>query len=150
MGNDRSREVNLAVRRVLQAGREMQAAVAAGMGVRTTDVQAIDHVISADEPMGTVELGDRLGIRSASAAALVDRLVETDHLRREPHPTDGRRVSLAVTEHARAQVRQALEPLLTDIAGYTRQLNDDQADTVLDFLDHVITAMRNYAVEAKE
>jgi DNA-binding MarR family transcriptional regulator len=135
-------QISLAVRRVLQAGREMQAGLARRLGVRVTDVAALDNVVSAEDPLGTTELGDRLGIRSASAAVLVDRLVAARHLRRRPHPDDRRRVILDATEHARAQVHHELTPLLDELATITRRLDDEQAATVLSFLNDAGAAMR--------
>nr|WP_225953720.1 MarR family winged helix-turn-helix transcriptional regulator [Kibdelosporangium phytohabitans] len=132
----------MAVRRVLLAGREMQSAMARRIGVRVTDLQAVDHVEAAESPIGTVELAARLGIRSASATVLVDRLVEAGHLTRSADPEDGRRVMLAITDHARVEVRQALAPLIARITTITAALDDDQAETVLGFLDDIVTAMR--------
>ncbi len=140
-------EIGVALRRLLLAGREMQAEVARKMGVRLADVQAVDVVVSAGQPTGTVELGQRMGIRSASAAALVDRLAAAGHLTRRPHPTDRRRVTLEATDHARTEVRQALAPLLDEIAAISGGLDDDQAGTVLAFLADVTAAMRAYARE---
>ncbi|MGH3281562.1 MAG: MarR family winged helix-turn-helix transcriptional regulator [Trebonia sp.] len=140
-------EIGVALRRLLQAGREMQAALARQMGLRITDVQAVDHVVSAGQPVGTVELGDRMGIRSASAAALVDRLAVAGHLARQPHPSDRRRVTLKATDHARDEVHQALAPLLDDLAAISSQLDDGQARTVLAFLADVTAAMRAYAAK---
>ncbi|GAA3437101.1 MarR family winged helix-turn-helix transcriptional regulator [Kutzneria kofuensis] len=141
----RDQSISLALRRMLQAGREMQSAVARRMGVRITDVQAVDHVVSADEPLGPVELGSRLGIRSASATALVDRLVAAGHLRREPDPHDRRRVVLHATDHARGDVHAALSPLLTEIDTIVGNLSPAEATTVLAFLTDVTAAMRAYA-----
>jgi DNA-binding MarR family transcriptional regulator len=135
-------QISLALRRVLQAGREMQAALARRLGVRVTDVAALDHVVSADDPLGTVELGHRLGIRSASAAVLVDRLVAAGHLQRRAHPGDRRRVILAATDHASGQVHHELTPLLGELATVTRRLDDDQAAIVLSFLTEAAAAMR--------
>ncbi|WP_394620017.1 MarR family winged helix-turn-helix transcriptional regulator [Lentzea sp. JNUCC 0626] len=145
MNHDKPREVALAVRRMLQAGREMQAAMARRLGVRITDVQAVDQVVSADSPLGTVELGDRLGIRSASATVLVDRLVSAGHLTRSPDPHDRRRVVLGATDHARGEVRQALTPLLREITTITDRLDDDQVVTVLGFMEELTVALREYA-----
>ncbi|HEX7303818.1 MarR family winged helix-turn-helix transcriptional regulator [Lentzea sp.] len=147
MNHDRTREVGLAVRRMLQAGREMQAAMARRLGVRITDVQAVDHVVSADSPLGPVELGDRLGIRSASATVLVDRLVGAGHLTRAPDPRDRRRVVLGATDHARDEVRRALTPLLHDVAAITDRLDDEQVATVLGFLTDLTEALRDYATD---
>jgi DNA-binding MarR family transcriptional regulator len=141
----RDERIGLALRRMLQAGREMQSAVARRMGVRLTDVQAVDHVVSADEPLGPVELGARLGIRSASATVLVDRLVAAGHLRRSPDPADRRRVVLHATDHARVEVHAALAPLLTEVDAIVSRLTPTEATTVHTFLDAVTTAMHAYA-----
>ncbi|WP_203960793.1 MarR family winged helix-turn-helix transcriptional regulator [Actinocatenispora thailandica] len=114
-----------------------------------TDVQAVDHVMLTEQPIGPVQLGDRLGIRSASATALVDRLVAADHVQREPDPHDGRRVTLAVTDHARREVGAALRPLIEQIVLITDQLDDDQRTTVRTVLDQIATAMRDYATGAE-
>lgn len=107
-----AREISQALRYVLQAGREMQATLAHRIDLRVTDVQAIDHIAAATEPLGTVELGDRLGIRSASAAALVDRLIHAGFVHRHPDPNDRRRVVLSPTPDRRTEVRAHLAPCL--------------------------------------
>ena len=140
------REINLALRRVLQAGREMQGALARRLGVRVTDVQAVDQVVSSPDPLGPVELGNRLGMRSASATALVDRMVAAGHLERTPDPRDRRRVALRATDHAREEVRLALTPLVDSITEIAGRLDDNQARTVLDFLLEVTDAMHDYAL----
>jgi DNA-binding MarR family transcriptional regulator len=151
MSDDQSlgREINLALRRVLQSGREMQGALARHLGVRVTDVQAVDHVVSSAQPLGPVELGNRLGMRSASATALVDRMVAAGHLEREPDPRDGRRITVRATDHARDEVRRALTPLVDRIAEIASRLDEDQARTVLGFLDEVTDAMHDYAVSGR-
>ena len=137
--------IQLSLRRMLQGGREMQSSLARQLGVRVIDVQAVDHVVSAEEPLGPVDLGNRLGIRSASATTLVDRLVAAGHLVREPHPADARRVALRATEHARYEVRQSLTPMLDEITAAIERLDHDQAATVSAFLHEVTAAMRDYA-----
>ncbi len=137
-------DLGFALREVLQAGRQMQSAMAAGLGLRLTDLQAIDHVVSAPEPIGTVELGERLGLRSASATALVDRLVAAGHLTRRPHPADGRRITLAATPHAQQEVRRVLAPLLTDLTGIGGRLGHHDLAVVLDVLGEIAAALRDY------
>lgn len=145
MDEQTGRAIGMELRRVLQTGREMQAALARGLDVRVTDVQAMDQVASADEPIGTVGLGNRLGIRSASAAVLVDRLVAAGHLVREPDPADQRRVTLTPTTDGRVEVRAQLAPMLDALTDVITQLDDDQAVTVLWFLREAAATMRDYA-----
>lgn len=145
MADERAaREISLAVRRLLQAGRGMQAALARRLSLRVTDVQAIDQVVSSPEPIGPGELGTRLGITSASATVLVDRLAAAGHLARHADPADRRRVHLEATEHARKDVRTALGPLLTEIEAITDRLEPEHVPVVLSFLDDVAAAMRAY------
>ncbi len=130
---------------MLQTGREMQATLARGLGLRVTDVQALDYVASIEEPIGTVELGDRLGIRSASAAVLVDRLVAAGHLVREPDPADRRRVTLTPTTDGRTEVRALLAPMLDALTEVISRLEESEAETVLRFLQQAAAVMHAYA-----
>jgi DNA-binding MarR family transcriptional regulator len=138
-------EIGAALRRLLQAGREMHTAMARRLDLRMIDLQAIDHVVTAEEPLGPVELARRLGIRSASASVLVDRLVVAGHLARVPDPDDGRRTRLVATDHARHEALRALTPLLGELTGLTEGLDDHDASVVLDFLRHATTAMHRAA-----
>jgi DNA-binding MarR family transcriptional regulator len=137
-------DLGSSLREVLQAGRHMQSAMAARLGLRITDLQAIDHVVSAPEPIGTVELGERLGMRSASATVLVDRLVAAGHLVRRPHPADRRRITLAATSHAQQEVRRVLAPLLTDLTAIGARLGHHDLAVVLDVLGEIAAALRDY------
>ena len=112
-----------ALRVLLRAGREMHTAMAHHLGLGETDLAAMDQLVSSTTPLGPVELGYRLGIRSASSTVLVDRLEAAGHLRREPHPSDRRRVVLRASESARAEVRATLTPLLVAISDITARLD---------------------------
>ncbi|ATY16185.1 MarR family transcriptional regulator [Amycolatopsis sp. AA4] len=122
----------------------MQAALARKLSLRVTDVQALDLVVSSAEPLGPGELGHRLGITSASATVLVDRLAAAGHLARHADPADRRRVHLEATDHAREDVRTALSPLLTEMEAITDRLAPEHVPVILDFLDDVAAAMRAY------
>lgn len=139
------REVSLALRELMQVAPDLQAALAARLGVGTTDVAALDHLVSSPAPLGVVELADLLGMRSASATVLVDRLVHAGHLERAPHPTDRRRVALLPTTSAVAEVREALLPLIAAIDAITAQLDSASAETVRQFLNDVTSAIHAFA-----
>jgi DNA-binding MarR family transcriptional regulator len=140
-GEQAREDVGTALRRLLQAGREMHTAMAHRLDLRMIDLQAIDHVVTAEEPLGPVELARRLGIRSASASVLVDRLVDAGHLARVPDPDDGRRTRLVATDHARHEARRALEPLLAELGALTDDLDAHAEAVVVDFLRRATAAM---------
>jgi hypothetical protein len=63
----------VAIRDMLQANGETTQSLPRRLGVGITDAMALDHLLSSAAGLGPTELGQRLGIRSASATALVDR-----------------------------------------------------------------------------
>jgi DNA-binding MarR family transcriptional regulator len=140
-------EVAVALRDVQRAGVETRRALARRLNMGVSDVAAMDQVIFATEPVGPVELGNRLGMRSASATALVDRLERAGHLRRVPHPSDRRRQTLAPTEHAISEVATALRPLIDAVSAAAAELTPDQAAVVTQFLRTVSRIMHDFAAE---
>lgn len=141
--------VNLALRELLALAHDVQVALARRLGLGATDVQALQH-LAIGAPMGTVDLAHALRIRSASATVLVDRLEAAGHVRRDPHPRDGRRVTLVVSEAARTEVRAALTPLVDAITRLTDALAPGQAEVVAQFLGDTTEILRAYAAESPE
>ena len=142
-----ARELARALRELQRASLESRQALARRLGVGVSDVAALDQLISSAEPLGPVELGHRLGMRSASATALVDRLERAGHVRRVPHPRDRRRQTLAPTEHALDEVIAALQPLVRPLEAAAAELTPEQAEVVARFLDRATAIMRSYASE---
>ncbi len=138
-------EPTRALRRVQQAGVEANQELARRLGVGITDVAALEHLSAASSPLGPVELGHRLGIRSASATALVDRLEQSGHVRREARPDDRRRVALVPSEDSGVAVMAALAPMLADIEAAAARLTESEAAAVTQFLTEAADAMRRYA-----
>jgi DNA-binding MarR family transcriptional regulator len=138
--------VNLALRELLALAHDVQLALARRLGLGATDVQALQH-LAFGAPMGTVDLAHALKIRSASATVLVDRLEAAGHVRRGPHPRDGRRVTLVVSEAARAEVRTALAPLVDALTRLTEDLDPAHAETVAQFLGDTTEVLRAYSAD---
>ena len=142
-------DVAAALRRLLATTHDVENALANRLGLGVTDVVALQHLV--DHPdVGPVDLATVLRIRSASATALVDRLEAAGHLSRTPHPTDRRRVRLAPTESATAEVVGALAPLLGAIAALVDGLTPDEQVTVERFLLGATEAMRSFAASSVE
>ncbi|MBF5028327.1 MarR family transcriptional regulator [Micromonospora sp. WMMA1976] len=145
-----SSEASRALRDVLRLAGDTRAALARRLGLNATDAAAIDHLVSSPEPLGPVELGNRLGIRSASATTLVDRLVQAGHVTRTPHPHDRRRLSLQVTESAVGEVLEALRPMLVGVDRAVARLTPEQAEATTAFLREVTEVMREYVATAPD
>lgn len=140
--------IGRAVRELLRISPAVHGAFADRLGIGVTDLLALDHATASATPLGVVELGQRLGIRSASATVLVDRLVAAGHLERGPHPTDRRRTSLHPTDIARHEIRAALNPLLADLDTITGGLDESEAAAVLRFLREITAALDTFVRSA--
>jgi DNA-binding MarR family transcriptional regulator len=138
---------------VLNALRDYTASEAAmrrrtrdAMGMGENDMLALRHLVQAErsgETLGPKDLARRLGITSASTTALVDRLVASGHVLREPHPTDRRALVLRPTEDSHSQVRGTLGSMHERMREVVESMDEQDAVAVIGFL----VGMRN-AVES--
>ncbi|GAA4031771.1 hypothetical protein GCM10022247_66040 [Allokutzneria multivorans] len=138
-------ETSGAVRQLLLAGAEAQVALAKRLGVNATDAAALDHLFSAGHPVGPAELSRRLGITTASATAVTDRLVRSGHVDRVPDAHDRRRHALTPTGKAHRDLLGALQPLITAIDAASAALSPAERDTVAAYLSDVAARIRDYA-----
>lgn len=142
-------DLSRALRAVQQAGAEANVEVARRLGIGLTDLHAMNHIFSGAVPIGPVELGQRLGIRSASATALVDRLERSGHVRRQADQDDRRRVALVPSEQSAARTMAAMAPMLAGIEAAAARLTDAERSAVTGFLTEAAEAMRAYARGAR-
>ena len=140
-------ELSRALREVLQANADAVHALAVRLGIGHSDLSALDYLASSPEGVGPVELGHRLGMRSASATVLVDRLEKAGHVARLAHPDDKRRISLAVTATARQELLTALAPLTGAVDELASQLSPEHARVTAQFLRDAAQIFRAYAEE---
>lgn len=82
-----------------------------------------------------VTLSRYLGITSASTTALLDRLERSGHITRAPNPADRRSVLISSSEHSDREVRQTLSGMHDRMMAVVREMDTEQRDTVIRFLD---------------
>ncbi|MFW5468938.1 MarR family winged helix-turn-helix transcriptional regulator [Knoellia sp. CPCC 206435] len=115
--------------------------VARRAGLSVSELHSLRHL--AASPMGPVELAKALGVTSAAASGVVDRLVARGHAERRPHSADGRRTEVVVTESGRREVFTLLAPMFTKLAEIDAPLDDDERALVERYLRGAIEAMRS-------
>lgn len=71
---------------------------------------------TAEEPMGVNQVAERLYLSGAFVTNEINKLVSDGLLEKSPHPGDGRRVQLALTQHGMS--------LLIRLAALQRPVND--------------------------
>lgn len=142
--SDRADAVSYALWEVVRTAGEGTEALARRMGMPYGHVLALDHLLSSETPMGTVELGRKMAMRSASAAELVARMEAAGLVRRRPHPSDRRRVIIEPTTEGSNRAMAALGPLLTRIEALARDLDARTAEHMVGFLHQIAELQREF------
>ncbi len=120
------------------------------MGMGETDLTAIRYLLEAERRGHAVtakDLARRLEVSSASVTALIDRLVESDHVRRDPHPTDRRSVVIVPTHDTDTEVRDTLGRMHEVMMERAEALSPDEARVVERFLREMANALDEVPVE---
>jgi DNA-binding MarR family transcriptional regulator len=138
-----------ALRNVFDSYAAANSAIAKHLDLSPNDYAAIEHLLTNDT-LGPVELGQRLGIRSASATVLVDRLEASGHVQRHDHPTDRRRRTLAVTPKAVGELMQSLGPLIDQLGAVASVLPPRDRAVVHRYLVAVAEVMWQHARQEEE
>jgi DNA-binding MarR family transcriptional regulator len=108
--------------------------------VRPTDFRALLHIMVAEtagRPMTSGDLSQRMGLSGAAITYLVDRLIESGHVRRDSHPADRRKVILRYSDPGLDTARSFFNPL----GMYTHAALHDLSDADLAAAHRVFTAL---------
>lgn len=108
------------------------------MQLNETDMRALRYLIAAHNQTRLVTpgaLSSYLGISTASTTKLLDRLERGGHVRRSPHPTDRRALTVAVTEATRADARQSVGRQHARRFRVAAAMSSTERETVIEFLE---------------
>lgn len=88
-----------------------------------------------------IDLARHLGVSTASMTALLDRLERSGHVRRNPHPTDRRKVVVSTTDHADDEMRETLATMHARMMQATRGMSESETVAVTSFLQRMRCAV---------
>jgi DNA-binding MarR family transcriptional regulator len=114
---------------------------AAAHGLHPTDLRALIHLLDAQRAGITATpgwLGARLGLNSPAVTALLDRLAQLGHIRRERDTADRRRVRLVVQPRALEIGGAFFGPLMDAMVAAMDPFDRDELDTVERFLTAMV------------
>ncbi|MFI2566620.1 MarR family winged helix-turn-helix transcriptional regulator [Paenarthrobacter sp. NPDC018779] len=137
-------EVLNALRDYRSAEAAMRRRTGSSMGMGETDLLALRYLLEnerAGRDVGPKELATRLGITSASMTTLVDRLVRSGYVVREPHPTDRRALVLRPTKGSDLEVRNTLSGMHRRMLDVAASLSRGESLVVVDFLRRIREAI---------
>lgn len=130
----------LALRELIRTGERVAPAVANRAGLSHNELRALEHLVEG--PMGPGELGKLLGVSSAAASGIIDRLQQRGHAARVSHATDGRRTSVTISPAGRTEVVGHLLPMFRELAELDAGLSAAEREVVTRYLQGAIQAVR--------
>lgn len=114
------------------------------MGMGETDLLALRYLLRAEatgERVGPKDLSRTLGITTASTTSLIDRLVGSGHVRREPHPTDRRSLVIVPTAVTDSEVRATLGEMHRRMLAVAEELSAEESRIIVGFLRRMTEAL---------
>ena len=104
------------------------------MGVNETDLRCLEILLGVEQ-IAPTELAARLGLTTGSVTTMLDRLEKLEYLTRSPHPTDGRRTVVRITQAAATRAYGLIAPFLDDASQkVSGRYSLEQLETIVDFL----------------
>ena len=107
--------------------------VAARLGVNRTDLRCVE-ILVAQRTASPGELGPALGLTTGGVTAMLIRLERLGYLRRVPHPDDGRKVIVEVTDEALRQVAALYAPIVEGGHRLLGSYSDAEVELLTGFL----------------
>lgn len=130
-----------ALQELTDVAAQMPHDVARRAGLSTSELHSLRHLSAG--PLGPVELARLLGVTSAASSGVVDRLVAHGHVERRPHPDDGRRTQVVITDSGRLEVVRQLAPMFAQLNRIDTALSPAEREVVERYLRGVTAAMRS-------
>jgi DNA-binding MarR family transcriptional regulator len=116
----------------------------AALGV--TDLMALGYLRDRGS-LRAGQLGERLGLTSASITALIDRLERIGYAHRVRHPRDRRSVLVELTPEGRSEVGILFELLASNVATALDGMTPDQRDAIVRFLKEITASFERRGEE---
>lgn len=125
---------------------------AVSQDVRPTDFRALLHIMIAEtagRPMTSGDLSQRMGLSGAAITYLVDRLIDSGHIRRDSHPADRRKVILRYADPGLETARSFFTPLRLHTQSALTDLPDADLAAAHRVFTALIAAMRHYQTDLR-
>jgi DNA-binding MarR family transcriptional regulator len=133
-----------ALQQLDEAAQQAQRRAVLDLGMNHADVLATRYLLQADRDgqcLSPTDLSKLLGMTTAAASKLVDRLVEAGKAERVAHPTDKRAQIIVPTPAAAADVLASYSLIHTPLVKIINELTSDEARAIVLFSEKLTSAL---------
>jgi DNA-binding MarR family transcriptional regulator len=130
-------QVMQAIRAFSDAMDRMHGGMKGDMEMNATDLAALRMLIMREQrgkPVSPHDVARHLRISTASTTKLLDRLSESGHVERQPHPSDKRARVIVLTDESRRSFYRHFGQRLQGMRGVAERYSDDELAVITRFL----------------
>jgi DNA-binding MarR family transcriptional regulator len=124
--------LNAAMRDVSGQGVLYSQAVAERLGMNSTDLECLDHILRG--PVTAGRLAEVTGLTTGAITGVIDRLERVGLARRERDPEDRRKILVRALPAVGERVAPLFEPMERTAMAVLSSYGDDELALLLDFL----------------
>jgi DNA-binding MarR family transcriptional regulator len=129
---------------------QMGRVFAAAHRLGTSDFRALLHILVAETagaPLTSGELRQKMGLSAAAITYLVERMINSGHIRRDTHADDRRKVILRYSDPGLDTARSFFTPLGLHTRAALNDLSDADLAAAHRVFSALIAAMRHFQGE---
>ena len=127
------------LREFIQLSRRFERKIESLTSVNPTDRVVMETLLQRG-PSTPGELAVAAEITPAAMTASIDRLIELNHVRRDQHPSDRRKLLITASERSSELIMGELREMIMDVDSSLRDFNDDELEIIMRFLNSVNAA----------
>jgi DNA-binding MarR family transcriptional regulator len=142
-GADRSpvHEATSLLREIQQISDEFEGHMGRSLTVNPTDLKAMEHLIMSG-PLSPTQIASRLGVSTAAATVVIDRLTTVGHVTRTANPTDRRGIVVVPSPASVTQAMGVLMPMVMGIDRVIHEFAPEDQEIITQYLRRVVDVYR--------
>lgn len=142
------RSATTLLRDILDVQDDFRAELGGRLTVNATDLAAMELLI-ARGPMSPSALAGKLGLTTAGATSVVDRLAALNHVSRQPNPDDRRSVRVVPNPRSVETAVGVIAPMIVAVDDVLDRFAPEQQRAITEYLEGVARVYRAHASRPK-
>jgi DNA-binding MarR family transcriptional regulator len=134
------------LREFLQVSEDFERRLGRELEVNPTDLAAMEHLIQSG-PLSPSEIAARLGVTTAAATTIVDRLARVGHVHRRSNEQDRRGVLVVPEADSVQRALGVIRPMVEAVDDALTDFDETEQRAITAYLERVLQIYRAHALE---
>ncbi|MCX5015669.1 MarR family transcriptional regulator [Streptomyces sp. NBC_00555] len=127
-----------------------QQEVAQRLGLNVTDLTCLGHILGAgDTPLAAGDLAELVDLTTGAVTGVLNRLERAGYARRQPDPTDRRRVRVVAEPAAAARVVGVYQPFYDRLGALFADYTPDEIAVIADWFERAAVEVRTHCAQVR-